>query len=198
MKGHVADHLDLLIGEQTGKHTTFGQMAEKLRKSAQDFMLWQLFLCQMLLGEGAYPFCLFSNQKRSPFLMRSNWSSMMAVKTGPGPSSDSSSPPGKSSSFETSPSYSSATSRISCAQDTGSMIRIISVGCGADPGRFCRFYLWVGAVQLWVYLLERRDRRQIQTFPDLSVTSQAEVSSSLDGHRHQVCASEPQGSIHEV
>lgn len=130
--------------------------------------------------------------------MRSNWSSMMAEKTGPGPSSDSSSPPGKSSSLETSPSYSSATPRISCAQETGSIIRITSVGRRADPRGFCRFYLRVGAVQLWVYLLERRDRRQIQTLSDLGVTPQAKVSSSLDGHGHQVCAREPQGSVHEV
>lgn len=59
---------------------------------------------------GAYPFCLFSNQKRSPFLMRSNWSRIMAENTGPGPSRDSSSPPGKSSSLVMSPLYCSATS----------------------------------------------------------------------------------------
>lgn len=62
----------------------------------------------------AHPFCLFSNQKRSPFLIRSNWSKTMAEKTGPGPPRDSRSPPGKSSSLEMSPSYSSAILWSSC------------------------------------------------------------------------------------
>lgn len=71
-----------------------------------------------VLQRGAYPFCLFSNQKRSPFLIRSNWSRIIAEKTGPGPSRDSSSPPGKSSSFEMSLLYSSATSWSNCWSTT--------------------------------------------------------------------------------
>lgn len=59
-------------------------------------------------------------------------------------------------------------------------------------------YLRIGAAELWVDVSERGDGRQIQTFSDFGVTSQAKVSSSLDGHGHQVCASEPQRTVHEV
>lgn len=59
-------------------------------------------------------------------------------------------------------------------------------------------YPWVGAVELRIYVLKCLDRRQIQSFSDLSVTTQAEVSSSLDGHGHQICPGEPQRSVHEV
>ncbi len=58
----------------------------------------------------SHPFCLFSNQKRSAFLMRSNWSRMMVENTGPGPPCDSSRPPTNSSSLEVSFSYNSASS----------------------------------------------------------------------------------------
>lgn len=56
----------------------------------------------------SHPFCMFSNQKRSAFLMRSNWSRMMVENTGPGPSCVSSRPPTNSSSLEISFSYNSA------------------------------------------------------------------------------------------
>lgn len=58
-------------------------------------------------------------------------------------------------------------------------------------GPFCWFYLWVCAAELRIYVFKRLDRRQIQSFSDFSVTSEAEVSSSLDGHGHQICPGEP-------
>lgn len=104
VKGHAADLLDLLLSEEAGgTHVVI-----------RGGRPWPVDH-----GEGAaHPFCRFSNQKRSPFLVRSNWSRMIAVKTRPGPSSDSSSPPGKSSSLETSPSYSSSRSWRSYEKNT--------------------------------------------------------------------------------
>lgn len=124
----------------------------------------------------------------------------MAEKTGPGPSRDSSSPPGKSSSFEMSLSYSSATSWSNCAQhilihhDTLFFMQFMF---DLSLKTFCPC-LWVGAVQFRIYLLKCFDRRQIQGFSDLSVTPQAKVSSSLDGHGHQISPGEPQRSVHVV
>lgn len=53
------------------------------------------------------------------------------------------------------------------------------------------FYLWVCAVELRIYLFKRVDWRQIQSFSDCSVTTEAKVSSSLDRHGHQICPGEP-------
>ena len=67
-----------------------------------------------------------------------------------------------------------------------------------DQSLFKDLYLWVGAVELRIYVFKRLDRRKIQSFSELSVTTQAKVSSSLDGAGHQIWPSEPQGSVHEV
>lgn len=53
------------------------------------------------------------------------------------------------------------------------------------------FYLWVDVVELRIYVLKCFYRRQIQSFSDLSVTSQAKVSSSLDGYGNQISPGEP-------
>lgn len=58
-------------------------------------------------------------------------------------------------------------------------------------GPISRFYLWVGAAELRIYVFKCLDRRQIQSFSDFSVTLKTKVSSSLDGQGHQVCPGEP-------
>lgn len=58
-------------------------------------------------------------------------------------------------------------------------------------GPFRWLYLWVGAAELRIYVFKRLDGGQVQSFSDFSVTSEAEVSSSLDGHGHQICPGEP-------
>lgn len=169
-----------------------------------------------------YPFCLFSNQKRSPFLIRSNWSRIMAEKTGPGPSRNSSNPPGNSSSLDMSLLYSSAILRSSWRKDSFSVrvfILLIIIVSSSNKVSFldmfscqllssitqkrnsclcaclwsvcCRFHLWICAVQSGIYLLKCSDWRQVQSSSDLSVTAKTKVSSSVDGHGHQVCSCEP-------
>lgn len=151
-----------------------------------------------VLQRGAYPFCLFSNQKRSPSLIRSNWSRIIAEKTGPGPSRDSSSPPGKSSSFEMSLLYSSATSWSNCWSTTKDTLKFTLLFFTQFKLTFCFlgdpvilfyfiFYLCVGDVELFKCLY----RWQIESFSDLIVTTQAKVSPSLDGHGHQIWPCEP-------
>ena len=68
--------------------------------------------------------------------MRSNWSRIMAEKTGPGPSRDSSSPPGKSSNFEMSLLYSAATSWSNCWNRTQNY-------CSTFLCRSCLIFLWL-------------------------------------------------------
>lgn len=145
-----------------------------------------------------HPFCLFSNQKRSPFLTRSNWSRIMAEKTGPGPSVDSSKPPGKSSSFEMSPPYSSATSRSSYRSRVTFNAFYLSCCPWIHLVRGCRWDLRVVAAELRINFFKRLYRRQIQSPSRLCVALQTKVSPSLDGQSHQICAAEPQRSIHEV
>ena len=56
---------------------------------------------------------------------------------------------------------------------------------------FSSHYLWVGAVELRIYVLKCFYRRQVQSFSDLSVTSKAKVSPPLNGHGHKISPGEP-------